>query len=138
MASLSSNPSRLRMTACLVGIAGGLVLARLGVRLSAGTAATAVSASWLDRLTLWVEPLLGGLGVLAAIGLWSQRRWGAVAFTIWTVFVAVQVTLIALLLVALAAFAWQPLLVCAGLLVGVLLAGYHLVQAVWRWLAPAA
>lgn len=138
MASLTPSRARLRLTAVCAGLAGGLVLVRLAVRLSAGAVAGPAPASWLDRLTLWLEPLLGGLGVLAAIGLWAGRRWGAFVFTMWAALVASQVALVALLIAALAAFAWQPSLMAVGLLAGVLFAGYRLVRAVWRWLSQAA
>jgi len=76
--------------------------------------------------------------VVAGLGLWNHRRWGALAFTVWAILVAGQLALIALLVVALSGLAWRPLLVWVALLGGVLFASYRLVRAVWRWLAPAA
>jgi hypothetical protein len=68
-------PAGLRITAIVVGLLGAMLFARLCVQVSAGAGpALAHASSWVDRLALWLEVLLGGIGVLAAF------QWDLVLF----------------------------------------------------------
>lgn len=130
--SVGMERPRLRLLAILVTIHSLATLGRVATMWSDDPSFLRRSGPWFDSIVVRVEPVIGLLGLVAAAGIWSRRRWGAVAFAAWLLLLTARLGSVIAYAAAMTGLGW-PAVVVAALLFGGIVAVLHwMLRWIWR------